>query len=235
MPTDKDFKRLVRARMLKTGEAYTSARAHLLQRRPRRRPAAPTAAVAPPPPDHKEYARLAGMSDAAIKAKTGCTWKRWVDALDYLGAKDMPHRKIAELVHEKFRIDDWWSQTVAVGYERIRGLREIGQRRGGGYEATKSKTVAAPIGVLYRAFSDDRWRRKWLPVAKLTIRTATRDKSMRLDWGDGTRVQLQFTPKGDARSHVAVQHVKLPDQKARERMKGFWAERLGALAHLLSE
>jgi hypothetical protein len=29
MPTDKDFKRLVRARMGKTGEAYTTARAHL--------------------------------------------------------------------------------------------------------------------------------------------------------------------------------------------------------------
>jgi hypothetical protein len=29
MPTDKDFKRLVRARMGRTGEAYTTARAHL--------------------------------------------------------------------------------------------------------------------------------------------------------------------------------------------------------------
>jgi hypothetical protein len=29
MPKDKDFKRLVRARMGKTGEAYTTARAHL--------------------------------------------------------------------------------------------------------------------------------------------------------------------------------------------------------------
>ena len=38
MPTDKDFKRLVRARMGKTGEAYTTARAHL---RPDRGPAAP--------------------------------------------------------------------------------------------------------------------------------------------------------------------------------------------------
>ena len=29
MPTDKDFKRLVRARMGKTGESYTTARSHL--------------------------------------------------------------------------------------------------------------------------------------------------------------------------------------------------------------
>ena len=34
MPTNKDFKRLVRARMEKTGEAYTAARANLLKRTP---------------------------------------------------------------------------------------------------------------------------------------------------------------------------------------------------------
>jgi Domain of unknown function (DUF4872)/Butirosin biosynthesis protein H, N-terminal len=38
MPTDKDFKRLVRTRMSKTGESYTTARAHL---RPHRDPGTP--------------------------------------------------------------------------------------------------------------------------------------------------------------------------------------------------
>src|SRR5829696_5483272 len=38
MPADKDFKRLVRARMGKTGESYTTARAHL---RPHRDPGTP--------------------------------------------------------------------------------------------------------------------------------------------------------------------------------------------------
>ena len=34
MPVNKDFKRLVRARMRKTGESYTAARARLLQHSP---------------------------------------------------------------------------------------------------------------------------------------------------------------------------------------------------------
>src|SRR5207245_1893773 len=42
MPEDKDFKRLVRARMRKTGESYTAARAALLKRRDE--------APVPPPP-----------------------------------------------------------------------------------------------------------------------------------------------------------------------------------------
>jgi hypothetical protein len=233
MPTQKDFKRLVRARMKKTGEAYTSARARLLERGSETRSETRSEVAAPPRP--ADYARLAGMSDATIREKTGCTWTRWVDSLDYHGAHQMSHREIARLVHAKFEIDGWWAQAVTVGYERIRGLREIGQRRGGGYEANKSRTFPVPIGELFAACAEGRRRRKWLGSSKVAVRTATRDKSMRLGWADGTRVQLYFVARGDARSQIAVQHTGLPDQKARDRMKAYWAERLDALAGELSE
>ena len=45
----------------------------------------------------------------------------------------MPHKEIARYVREKFAVSGWWAQTITVGYERIRGLREKGQRRSGGY------------------------------------------------------------------------------------------------------
>ena len=48
MPTNKDFKHLVRARMQKTGEAYTTARAQLLQKQ-QRQPTPPAPPAAPPP------------------------------------------------------------------------------------------------------------------------------------------------------------------------------------------
>jgi hypothetical protein len=44
MPRDKDFKRLVRARMKKTGEAYTTARTHLLEKSDKRKPHKPAPA-----------------------------------------------------------------------------------------------------------------------------------------------------------------------------------------------
>ena len=51
MPTDKDFKRLVRARMGKTGESYTTARSHLRpDGRPRPGPARSGAATRTRPP-----------------------------------------------------------------------------------------------------------------------------------------------------------------------------------------
>ena len=169
------------------------------------------------------------MSDATIKEKTGCTWERWVWALDRVGAHEWSHRAIADYVHEKYKVPGWWTQAVTVGYERIKGLRAIGQRRGGGYEASKSKVFAAPIGRLYRAFHDARTRRRWLGGVKLTVRTAIPDKSMRVTWPDGTSVELYFVAKGPAKSQVAVQHRKLADKASADRMKAWWAERLGAL------
>jgi hypothetical protein len=217
MPANKDFKRLVRSRMQKTGEAYTAARAHLLKTKSQDKP---------------NYAKLAGMSDASIKAKTGCTWERWTKALDYAGAQAWPHRQIAEYVHEKFKVGDWWSQTVTVGYERIKGLRAIGQRGDGSFEAAKSKTFSVSLARLYRSWSDPKLRLKWLP-GDFTVRSATPQKYMRITWSDGSSVLLGFMKKGVAKSSVAVQHTKLGDRAAVTKMKAFWGERLGVLGEVL--
>ena len=228
MPKQKDLKRVVRTRMQKTGESYTTARLHVIHRKDEKE-AAPKAEPQPT----TDYATLAGMSDAAVQKATGCNWKKWVDALDYAGASEWSHREIAEYVHTKFKTPGWWTQTVAVGYERIRGLRDMGQRRGGGYEVSKSKTIGVPLATLYKAFSTARQRSRWLPGVKLTVRTATPEKSMRIRWDDDTAVDVYFTARGDAKSQVAVQHRKLASKPDAERMKAFWAERLDAMATLM--
>jgi hypothetical protein len=218
--------------MKKTGESYTAARAHFASPPGSRRVDPPAKPAAPAPID---FAKLAGMSDEAIKAKTGCPWSRWVAALDYHKAYTWTHREIADFVHTKYKVPDWWTQTVTVGYERIKGLRAIGQRRDGSYEATKSKTFAAPVSRLYRAFKDARLRGRWLPDVALTVRTATRDKSMRITWPDGTSVEALFYRKGAGKSQIAVAHVRLKAQADAARLKTYWTERLAALADVLQQ
>jgi hypothetical protein len=227
MPAQKDLKRLIRARMLKTGEAYTAARRQLLSRKASASPI--PASPAPSAPTSADYARLAGMSDSAVKAKTGCNWERWVYALDRAGAPAWSHREIAEHVRKSYKLTGWWSQSVTVGYERIKGLRAIGQRRDGGFEANKSKTFQLPVSRLYRAFRDARLRGRWLPDVAPTVRTATKDKSLRLTWPDGTRVEAYFWPKGRAKAQVQLQHRGLPDKASATRTKAFWEERLKEL------
>ena len=232
MPANKDLKRLVRARMKKTGEAYTAARAQILKK-PKSKPSPRLAAALSSAPK-KDYAALAGMSDASIKANTGCNWEKWVKSLDYYGADKMSHREIAELVQKKYKVADWWTQTVTVGYERIKGLRARGQRRDGSYEATKSRTFDVPIATLFQAFADKTVRDRWLNGTEVKVRTATAPKSIRFGLADGAIVAVGFIPKGKTKSSVAVTQAKLPDRETAERQKRYWFEKLDALKEILA-
>jgi uncharacterized protein YndB with AHSA1/START domain len=156
-----------------------------------------------------------------------------VRALDRLGAQDMQHREIVGLVNKKYKVDGWWSQSVTVGYERIKGLRARGQRRDGSYEATKSRTFDVPVETLFDAWADENVRRRWLNGANEKLRTATSPKSLRLGWADGSIVAVGFLTKGRSKSSVAVQHEKLPDRETANRLKQYWSDRLDALAELL--
>jgi hypothetical protein len=216
MPKQKDLKRVVRTRMQKTGESYTAARRQVLHRK-----------------EHPvDYAALAGMNDEAVRKGSGRDWAEWVNLLDAAGSAKKAHREIALHV-SSLGAPSWWTQAVTVGYERIKGLRKIGQRRDGGFEANKSRTFAVPVEQLFKAFADARTRSKWLPKG-IVIRTANASKRMRLRWSDGTPVQLEFMAKKPDRSAVAVQHSKLPDKAAADRMKAEWAERFEKLAKILS-
>jgi hypothetical protein len=212
MTRQKSFKRLVRARMEKTGESYTAARATLLAADKK----------APEPPELT-------MSDEAIRRRTGRGWEQWFDLLDESGAAELSHKEIARWLGEEQGVDGWDAQSVTVSYERARGMRAVGERPEG-FSVTAQRTVAVPVERLYDAFVDESLRERWLPDAELRERTATKPKTARFDWGDGeTRVIVGFTAQGDAKSTAALEHARLPDAEEAERMKAFWRERLTEL------
>ena len=201
MTRQKSFKRLVRARMDKTGESYTAARAMLLA----------AAEEAPP----------LATSDERIRERTGRGWEEWFDLLDEWGAAALSHRDIGRRVAAELGIDPlaWSAQAITMSFERSRGLRAVGQRADG-FAVTAQKTVAVPVERLFDAFADDRLRE----------RTATRPRSARFDWDGGdSRVNVTFAAKSGASSLVAVEHARLADAGEAERMKAYWRERLTAL------
>ena len=139
MTRQKSFKRLVRARMEKTGESYTAARGTLLAAEEPKATAGPTLS----------------MSDEAIRRRTGRGWEEWFDLLDEWGAADQPHKEIARWVGDEHAIKGWDAQAVTVNYERARKLRAVGEHADG-FTITASKTVAVPVERLYEAFVDGR-------------------------------------------------------------------------------
>ena len=210
MTKQKDLKRVIRTRMQKTGESYTTARLHLVKKE-----------------EVPDYAALAGVSEAAIQKGSGHPWSHWVKVLD--GFESRVHGDMAAHINS-LGVPGWWSQSVVVGYERIRGLRAKGQRRSGSWEASKSKTVPVTLAKATKAWTDPKIRKKWLPE-KVTVRTGKSPKSIRLTWVDGTTVAVWFDAKG-SKTSLGVQHLGLTSKEEMERLKKLWGERLEALAEL---
>lgn len=178
------------------------------------------------------------MTDEAVKTKTGKDWAGWFKILDQGGAKKMSHQEIVSLLSTKHGVGPWWQQMVTVTYEQARGLRAAHQKPGG-YEISVSRTVAAPVAKVFKAWHSETTRARWLPepgasANGLLIRTSTPNKSMRLTWIDGkTIVAVAFLAKGTGKSQVVAQHSKLPDTKAAARLKKFWAGALDRLKGLM--
>jgi hypothetical protein len=215
MTARRSFKRLVRARMDKTGESYTTARVRLLaaeEPKDASRPRLPT-------------------SDEQIRGRTGRGWEEWFDLLDDWGAAERSHRESARWVAEQQSLHPlaWSVQAVVSGYELTRGLRVVGEHADG-FAISATKTVAVPVERLYDAFVDEAERGRWLPDGRLRERTATKPKSARFDWGDdGGRVLVTFSAKGDGRSTAALQHTRLADAEEAERMKSYWRTAVATL------
>jgi hypothetical protein len=232
MTTHKSFKRLVRARMDKTGEAYTAARAALLAGDD------PKAGGRHTGPDRQTNAADPDvptllMSDDAIRRRTGRGWEEWFDLLDDAGMSDRPHGEIARWLADTQGMDGWSTQSVTVGYERASGRRAVGERPDG-FSIGATKTVDVPVARLYDAFLDPSLQARWLPDGDLRMRTATRPKTARFDWGDGaSRVNVGFLAKGEAKSTVAIAHERIADSAEAARMKAYWRDRVAALKALL--
>jgi hypothetical protein len=216
MTEHKSFKRLVRSRMAKTGESYTTARVMLLRAEPS---------------NNGTSAPTLKTSDEKIRERTGRGWEEWFALLDSWGAADRSHREIALWLSEQMGIHPlaWNAQAITASYELTRGLREVGEKDDG-FAITASKTVAVPVERLYEAVVSEAERTAWLPDARLSERTATRPKSARFDWAEGpTRVNVTFLARGESRSTVAVEHRRLADAGEADRMKTYWRERLSVL------
>ena len=172
------------------------------------------------------------IGDDAVKAKTGQTWNEWFKILDAAGGKTMTHQKLVARLSRQHGIGPWWQQMIAVTYEQARGLREKHEKPGG-YEISVSRTIEAPLSKAFKAWTDEKARKKWLP-SNLKVRKATTNKSLRITWEDEkTSVAVAFLPKGSGKCQVVAQHSKLSNANTAAKMKTFWAQALDRLKELI--
>lgn len=244
MPTQKIFKRRVRARMTKTGESYTAARRQLLLKTADAPEAVPSKS-APDLPDPGPAASAptaaptsvdeAGLltSDVSMRRRTGKGHAEWFALLDGWGATGHSHTEIARWLAEAHDVPGWWTQNITVAYERARGMRARHQMRDG-YSISVTKTVAADPAAALGAFTDLAIRERWLPNAPMEQRPTRAVLAARFDWADpSSRVVVGVARKGPDKVTVAVAHERIADAAAAERLKTYWRERLAELKTVL--
>lgn len=185
------------------------------------------------------------ISDEAVRRATGRDRKAWFAFLDKAGAKKLTHKEIARKVagwlalrqaraKAMSKVDGsprasagWWSQMVAVEYERARGLRELGETKAAGFEVGVSKTIAAPRAAVWKFMMSPAGKKIWMGGAKTEVRTQKPGEKMRLSFQPKGRqtpstLQLYVLPSGKNKTSVHFHEEKLPDSKSREVMRAHW-------------
>ncbi|MFI5803307.1 hypothetical protein [Streptomyces sp. NPDC051561] len=176
------------------------------------------------------------LSGEALHAETGKDWPAWFAVLDAWNATARTHTEIARHLVEAHGMAGWYAQSVTVGYEQERGLRQPGQSSTGVWQTSASRTLRADPARTLAAFTDDAVRRRWLPGDGFALRTHRPAKSLTADLarpGLAGRLSVGVTPRGTDRTLLAVGHTKLADADAVAAAKAFWKDRLQALKDLL--
>ncbi len=170
--------------------------------------------------------------DHAVRSRTGKSWNQWFSIIDRGGGKKKSHKEVVAHL-KKYRLGGWWEQMVAITYEQARGLRKKHEQPSG-FAIGASRVMPVGVSAVYDAWRDEKQRRRWFVAAPLTIRTATKNKSLRITWVDRrTSVTIDFYRKGRNKSQVTVRHEKLPTPAAAERMKAYWGNALDNLKAFL--
>lgn len=226
MTRQKSFKARVRARMGKTGESYTAARRQLITDLGN--------AEVDSPPHAPVQPSTRRMSSDAVRNRTGRGWDEWFALLDAWNATAHSHTEIARWLVEEHGVGAWWAQGVSVAYEQERGMRAPAQHVDGAFAANASKTIDVAAQRISEAFTDPVLRERWLPGARIVIRTSRAGKSVTADWNGGaSRLSVYLTVKGETKTQVGLQHQRLADAATAERMKTHWRSALARLKSLL--
>jgi uncharacterized protein YndB with AHSA1/START domain len=191
------------------------------------------------------------ISDEAVKAKTGKTWKQWLAILDRWDAAGKGHAATAKHLHEEHGVDGWWAQTITVRHEKERGLRETHQR-GKTYASSVSRTIAAKPEAIWEAWTTARGLNRWFttkarvnPKVGGRYSNADRDtgeyrvvrppRVLRFTWENekacpGTVVELRIDPaKTRGKSRAVVRHMRLCSPEDVARMKEGWSWAMDSL------
>ena len=200
---------------------------------------------------------LGRISSHSVREATGRGWDAWLEALDAAGAADWDHREIVaylERAHPEVT-SGWWRQSIAVGYERARGKRVVGQTADAGFQVGVQRTVGATAMGVWELITSrpDLWLGEGAsvafaegaryevppgdggPGASGEVRVVKPGERLRMtwhpeDWPAPATLQVTLSESRSGKTAITAHLEKLPDADAREAMRARWREALERIA-----
>lgn len=175
---------------------------------------------------------IANTNDKTIKEKTGKNWDEWINDLGKDNALSLNHKELFAHIQNKYKIDAWWAQKVAIGYEHITGSRKQYEKCSGEFEISKSRTFDIQLHKFFELIHN---LLKESFFGNIEITTLNKDKNIRAKMNDNSSFSFDFYPKG-SKTQLVIQHFKLNNSKHGEEKKDFWNKKLEELeAKLLNK
>lgn len=188
-------------------------------------------------------------TDASVRQHTGKSREEWFALLDRAGGPGAGRRALVMHLYDQAKLDEWWSTTLVVEYERERGQREK-DGKPKGYSICATKTIAAPLDAVFSAFGNakalDRWMGPGTSIDfrdggrientdgdKATIIRIRANKDLRLTWdgavAPGTAVEVLFADKGKGKTGITLNHTRIQSRHDADRIRDGWGAAFDAL------
>ena len=192
------------------------------------------------------------LSSDKVREATGLGWEEWLEVLDAAGATGFDHQEIVtHLERHHPETDSWWRQSIAVGYEQARGMRELGETASG-FQVSVQRSVPGDAESAWRRIETSpeslfggpleltEGTRFEMPAgdgvmaARGEVRVVKPGDRIRMtwqpiDWEAPALVQVTLLESTSGKTAVNVFVEKLPDAERREIARAHWRSALERL------
>ena len=172
------------------------------------------------------------IGEEKVKAATGRGWMGWFVILNRANASTMKHAQIAQLLSDK-GCPGWWSQMIAVEFERARGGRKVNEREGGTFSVNVTKVMPVALPKLFAAATSEKSRKDWFPPGAFEETSKTKDKYWRGKWKKDRRLEFGFYAKGEGKASIALEIRQLPSAADVEKERAAWKKAFAKLEGVL--
>lgn len=189
------------------------------------------------------------VTNESAKAATGKTLDQWYAELDKLDGLKLGRRAINNHLYEQ-KLDPWWCATIAVEYEKHHDLKKK-DGRFEGYFVCSTKTIASPIGDVYRAWTKDDKLNEWFGDAtkaevkdggSLVNKDGDKGSYLRVRENKDLRftlenksltapvlIDVQFQDKGKGKTGLLVNLQRIQTREEADGLRNAWADALNRL------